>query len=150
MIKLTTARLIIQVLSVEDDQFIFDLLNSPGWLQHIGDRKITDLEAAQAYIHKQIQLNTSPGFGMHKFMLRSTREPAGLCGFLQRDYLDHPDIGFAILPGFMRNGYTREASEAMIQKAETDFGFRRMGGSQLKPTMHLKPFCGHWVLILME
>jgi len=40
-----------------------------------------------------------------------------MCGLLQRDALAHPDIGFAYLPDFRRQGYAFEAANAMLAHA---------------------------------
>jgi RimJ/RimL family protein N-acetyltransferase len=35
---LETERLILRELDIQDAQFMFQLLNSPGWIKYIGDR----------------------------------------------------------------------------------------------------------------
>lgn len=40
---------------------------------------------------------------------------AGVITFIQRDYLDNPDIGFAFLPQYSGNGYAYEAASAVIK-----------------------------------
>jgi RimJ/RimL family protein N-acetyltransferase len=37
-----------------------------------------------------------------------------MCGLLKRDYLDHPDIGYAFLPEFMGYGYAFEIASATL------------------------------------
>ena len=39
----------------------------------------------------------------------------GIITFIQRDYLDHPDIGFAFLPAFSNQGYAYEATKAVLK-----------------------------------
>ncbi|WP_235295631.1 GNAT family N-acetyltransferase [Portibacter marinus] len=115
MIKYETDRLILREASMEDDAFIFDLLNNPTWIEFIGDRQIHSLGDAQMYIQNQLvrsyQIN---GFGMYIMEQKSSETPIGLCGFLKREQLDHVDIGFAILPKFAGNGYTFEAAEKIM------------------------------------
>ena len=45
------------------------------------------------------------------------KKPIGICGLLKRDKLDSPDIGFAILPNFRKQGYAVEASRAILNDA---------------------------------
>ncbi|HKJ49022.1 MAG TPA: hypothetical protein VJ973_08030, partial [Christiangramia sp.] len=45
-----TQRLIIRPTSIEDKDFIFELLNSPKWLRFIGDRNIKSSTDAENYI----------------------------------------------------------------------------------------------------
>jgi [ribosomal protein S5]-alanine N-acetyltransferase len=48
MIK--TSRLTLSRLTLSDWSFIIDLLNTPGWLQYIGDRNVRTTEQAEAYL----------------------------------------------------------------------------------------------------
>jgi len=115
---LSTTRLQLQEITFEDAPFIIELLNSPGWLQHIGDREVHTVVQANAYIQRSyIHFYKKYGFGMYKMVLTNTGQPIGMCGLVKRDYLDHHDIGFAILPAYQRQGYTFEAGEAVMQWA---------------------------------
>jgi len=64
------------------------------------------------------------GFGLYKVILKQDNSPIGLCGFLQRDFLDHPDIGYAILPKHEGKGYTSEAAKAMLEYGRSTLGFK--------------------------
>jgi len=37
-----------------------------------------------------------------------------MCGLLKREYLDHPDLGYAILPAYEGLGYTSEITKATL------------------------------------
>ena len=41
----------------------------------------------------------------------------GMCGIIRRDYLEHPDIGFAFLPQYMGKGYAFEIAYATLRHA---------------------------------
>ncbi|WP_317134301.1 GNAT family N-acetyltransferase [Flavobacterium agricola] len=45
-----TDRLFIRPTLVEDAEFILELLNSPKWIQHIGDRNVKTITEAENYI----------------------------------------------------------------------------------------------------
>ena len=47
-----TERLQLREYTLADAPFIFKLMNSPGWLQYIGDRKIASVRDAENYIAK--------------------------------------------------------------------------------------------------
>ena len=49
-----TDRLLIRPLSIVDDDFILELVNSEGWLRFIGDREVGSIEDARAYIQKYL------------------------------------------------------------------------------------------------
>src|SRR5690349_16881544 len=108
-----TERLILREFTIEDDQFILELLNSPGWLRFIGDRGVRNLNDASNYLQSRIigsyELN---GFGLWMMVVKETNTAVGLCGLIKRDGLDDVDIGFALLPGFEGNGYAWEAASA--------------------------------------
>jgi RimJ/RimL family protein N-acetyltransferase len=115
----STARLDIKLIDTNDAAFYLALLNTPNWLKFIGDRKIYSLKDAENYIQKSV-LNSykTHGFGFYKLLLKGTEQTIGACGFVKRDYLPHPDIGYAILPDFEGKGYTFEAAEALMKYGE--------------------------------
>ena len=107
MQTIKTVRLYIQEVTLDDHAFILELVNSPTWLKFIGDKNVTTKETALNYIqHSLIESYQKNGFGLYKMVLTAQNIPIGICGFVQRDYLEHPDIGFAILPQFEGIGYT--------------------------------------------
>ncbi|WKE67462.1 GNAT family N-acetyltransferase [Gallaecimonas kandeliae] len=90
------------------------MLNQPAWIRFIGDRGIRDLKGAEAYIQDGPRTSYQQhGFGLYLISLHDGT-PLGLCGFLQRDYLDHPDIGFALHSDHWGQGYALEAAQAVM------------------------------------
>jgi RimJ/RimL family protein N-acetyltransferase len=108
-----TSRLSLSALSLADSAFILELLNSPGWLAFIGDRQIINLRDAETYIHKIIQ-HTNTSYWVVR--LKNQETPLGIVTLIQRDYLEHPDIGFAFLPEHTKHGYAYEATGAVLQE----------------------------------
>ncbi len=122
MYSIKTARLIIRPLNTEDDGFILRLLNTPGWLEFIGDRQIHNVTDAQKYIAEKIHKNYEEyGIGLQLVFLESVQKPIGICGLIKRDGLDDLDIGFAFLPEYFGSGYAFEAA-----KASLDYGFNEL------------------------
>lgn len=107
-----TARLSLAPLSVADFPFIKELVNTPGWLQFIGNRNVNCEEDAIAYIHKILD-NQNVTYWVAR--LNESLMPIGVVTLIQRDYLEHPDIGFAFLPAHSGTGYAHEATETVIQ-----------------------------------
>jgi len=115
MTILQTDRLVVEEATLEDSSFIFELLNSPTWLEFIGDRGIKTTEEAKIYVQKSlIDSYEKNCFGLYKISLKDNSIPIGLCGFIQRDYLESVDIGYALLPTYEGNGYAFEAARAII------------------------------------
>ena len=50
-----TERLIIQPLTLNDDSFILELVNTEGWIKFIGNRNVTSTPEAGAYIQKILE-----------------------------------------------------------------------------------------------
>lgn len=113
-----TERLILQEFVTDDAPFLLELLNTPEWLKYIGDRGVRNLEQAREYAkNRLIHSYARVGYGLFVTRLKDTLQPIGMCGVLKRDALEDPDLGFAFLPAFGKNGYAFEAAHATVQFA---------------------------------
>ncbi|PWL39195.1 RimJ/RimL family protein N-acetyltransferase [Flagellimonas aquimarina] len=116
-----TERLIICEAQIEDSKFFKKLLNSPNWIEFIGDRGVrTDKQAVKYIKSSLIDSYNENGYGLYKMCLKKSSTPIGICGFVKRDYLDNPDIGFAILPEHEGKGYTTEACMATMTYGKSE------------------------------
>lgn len=128
MILQTTNTTVRQVIP-EDAPFILRLLNEPCWIRFIGDKNIHDADAARAYINDRILASYSRhGFGMYLAREKSTGSPIGLIGFVKRDTLDAPDIGYAVCEAHQRKGYAVEVGRALIEHGWETLGFETLYG----------------------
>jgi [ribosomal protein S5]-alanine N-acetyltransferase len=95
------------------------LLNEPSWLENIGDRGVRSQADAESYIIKNIwsQYETH-GYGMYVLETPPLPTPIGLCGLVKREFLESPDLGFALLPEWVGKAYAAEAARAVIAHAE--------------------------------
>jgi RimJ/RimL family protein N-acetyltransferase len=111
---LETERLTLREFELSDAKFIVELVNSPNWLEFIGDRNIRTEAAAADYLESSpIKSYKELGFGLSMVQLKDGT-PIGMCGILKRNFLDHPDIGFAFLPQFEEQGYAFEIATATM------------------------------------
>tara|TARA_R110002167_G_scaffold27871_10_gene94578 strand:- start:615 stop:1121 length:507 start_codon:yes stop_codon:yes gene_type:complete len=123
MIVIQTRRLFIELASTKDAPFFWQLMNSNNWLEFIGDRGIRSKKEAGEYIRKSLmQSYDQNGYGLYKMTLKENNVPIGICGFIKRQYLDHPDIGFALLPDYEGFGYMREAAAASLAYGSDTLG----------------------------
>lgn len=99
-----------------DAEFIIELVNSEGWLKFIGNRNISNTIDAKKYIQKILD-NTKIFYNV--FELKESQKAIGIVTFLEREGERFPDIGFALLPEFEKNGYTIEASKAYLKEIDT-------------------------------
>lgn len=113
--NIQTNRLLITPLTERDSDFIFEILNTEGWIKYIGERNIKSIGDAALYIHKII---SNPNYTYLVFKLKENKKPIGLVTLIKRPYLAHCDIGFAILPKYEKMGYAYEASLKYIDVLE--------------------------------
>ena len=115
---LETERLRLRKFNTGDAGFIVELLNSPGWLKFIGDRHVRTEEQAVTYLQNgPMKSYEQNGFGLSLVERKEDGTPIGMCGIIRRDQLEHPDIGFALLPEFAGQGYAREIAGATLTYA---------------------------------
>lgn len=116
-----TERLMLDRFTLAHSPFVLALVNSPGWLQNIGDRGVTDLAGAERYIKEgPMTAYAQYGFGFSVISLKPDRIPIGGCGLIRRAGLEHPDIGFALLPAYMGKGYAYEIAAATLTYAKQE------------------------------
>jgi len=124
---LETERLVLREFVPEDSLFIVELLNSPGWLEFIGDRNIRTEEKAREYLESgPMNSYRANGFGLWLVETKTDHVKIGMCGIIRRDHLEFPDIGFAFLPGFMGKGYAYEIAKATLRHATENLGIKRI------------------------
>ena len=124
---LETARLALRPIVDDDAPFILRLLTDPSFLRFIGDRGVTDLDSAAAYIQSGPRRSyETHGFGLWLTERRDDRSPIGICGLLKRPTLDDVDLGYALLPDFWNQGYALEAVRGTLTYAKATLGLRRV------------------------
>ena len=126
-LSIETSRLKLRWLETHDAAFIFDLVNDPMWLRHIGDKNVSDLDDARHYLETgPLAMYQSLGFGLNLVSLIEDNSPIGICGLLKRESLDDVDLGFALLPAYRGRGYAREAAAAVLEH-----GFRELKANRV-------------------
>jgi [ribosomal protein S5]-alanine N-acetyltransferase len=125
--SLESSRLRIRPLAETDAAFILKLVNERGFLQNIGDKGVRTLDDAREYIRSGAMASYERyGFGLSAVELKPSMDPIGMCGLLQRDSLDAPDLGYALLEQHWAKGYTFEAATLVLKDAQTRLGLKRI------------------------
>lgn len=120
-------RLRLRLLDIDDAAFILVLVNDPSWLRNIGDRGVRTLDDARDYLRKgPIDMYARHGFGLYAIELKSGGGPLGICGLIRRPTLPDVDIGYALLPQFVGQGYALEAAQATVALGRERFGLSRL------------------------
>lgn len=118
MVILETERLRLRELRKEDATFIINLLNTPGWLEFIGERNVKTEEQAITYMENgPVKSYRENGYGLWVVEKKNDLLPIGICGIINRPLLDNPDIGFAFFPDQMGMGYAYEIAKATLDFA---------------------------------
>lgn len=118
-----TARLRLRELQEGDAEFALELLNDADFLAHIGDKGVRTREDARAYLcNGPLASYAAHGFGLWGVEPREGGALLGMCGLLQREWLDAPDLGYAFLPAARGRGIAREAAEATLALARSGLG----------------------------
>ncbi len=125
--SIETERLLLKLVSVDDTAFIYELYNSPRFIEFIGDRNIRNKDDARNYIINRFlpQIEKS-GYGNYIIVRKDDGQKIGSVGIFERDGLDVNDIGFSFLPEFEGKGYGFEAASALIKVALKAFGLKKL------------------------
>ncbi len=115
---LETERLVLRKVSIDDAEFVLELLNQPSFIRYIGDRGVRNLADAGKYILDRLVASYEQnGFGLYLVELKPDGTPIGISGLVKRDTLPDADIGFAFLPEYWSKGYAVESAAAVMKYA---------------------------------
>jgi len=124
---LETERLRLRKFTLDDTDFIIRLLNSPGWLEFIGDRNVKTKKEAEAYLingpMKSYEVN---GYGLCMVEIKDHNTPIGMCGIINRANMEGQDIGFAFLTEYIGLGYGYEIASATLDYAMNELKLPRV------------------------
>lgn len=127
-----TERLILRPMNVEDAEFIFELYNSPKFIEYIGDRHIRSVSDAENYIKNRFLPQFEKlGYGNYLMMTKEGNKIGGV-GIFERDGLDVVDIGFSLLEEFEGKGYAYEAALKIKSVGMNDFGLQKISAITTK------------------
>ncbi len=102
-------------MTLAEAPFVLELLNTETWIQHIGERNIHTIAAAEQYIQdKMLNHYQIHGFGNYLISLLPAGAKIGCVSLYRREGFPDVDIGFAMLPAYMGNGYAYEAAAAIM------------------------------------
>ncbi|MEO7166756.1 MAG: GNAT family N-acetyltransferase [Spartobacteria bacterium] len=126
---LESERLILRQLTVDDADFMLELMNEPGFIEFVADRGLRTPADAAGYITEKILPSYARfGFGFYRVELKEAGTPIGICGLVKRETLPEVDVGFALLARFCGMGYAFEAATAVLQHARSVLGLTGIVG----------------------
>jgi len=127
--RLTTPRLRLRALELGDAPWVLALLTDAAFIEHIGDKGVRDLAGAERYLRDgPLAMYTAHGLGLMAVERNADGTPVGMCGLLQRPELEHPDLGYALLPSARGEGLALEACRAVMAWGQERFAPARVLG----------------------
>ena len=122
-----TERLILKPTEISDDAVILGVLNSPKFLEFVGDRNVRTLNDARQYIVGKIRPQIDKlGYGSFTLIRKEDQLKIGVCGLYDRPGVNGIDLGFGLLPQFEGLGFGSEAAARVLKLAFNDFGLREV------------------------
>lgn len=98
-----------------DCAFFFQLMNQADYHHFIGDRGIRSPSDAKTYVRDRLAPTfLKRGFGLWIVELADHGGPIGICGLVDRDDFDAPDIGYAVLSEHQGRGFALEGAQAVL------------------------------------
>lgn len=120
-VVIETSRLKLGAITEDDADIMLAIWNDPAFIRNVSDRGIRTIEEARDAVRNGAQkLFDDYGYGPYWMQLKSDGTRIGICGLFKRDNLDDPDIGFAVLPDWVGQGYAGEAAEAVVAYARDE------------------------------
>lgn len=111
-------RLLIRPTLEKDAELIYQLMNTPKFIQFVGDRGIGSIAAAKKYIQtKMFPQLQAHGYSSYSLITKADGEKIGTCGLYNREGVDGIDIGFGLLPQFEGLGYGYESAHRLLRAA---------------------------------
>ncbi|MGD1463472.1 GNAT family N-acetyltransferase [Vibrio harveyi] len=127
MKTLTTKRLTLRLVSVEDAPFILELYNQPDFYRFVGDKQIRTLEEAKCYIQdNMLRMQELKGVSLLVVETNHDKQPVGICGLVKRDTLTAFDIGYGYLPSAYGKGYAKEAASVVVDFAREEMNIENL------------------------
>ena len=122
-----TQRLHLRLLNNSDAITILALLNQASFIKNIGDKSVRNEHDAIAYINNgPLTMQQQLGFSLYCCVKKSDDQAIGIAGLIKRDGIEQPEIGFAFLDEYCRQGYGFEASEAVINYAHNQLSINHL------------------------
>ncbi|PWJ42606.1 GNAT family N-acetyltransferase [Sediminitomix flava] len=128
-----TERLFLRPANEEDATFYLELMNSPKYIEFIGDRNVRSVSDAIDYIREKIYPQYERlGYSAYTVIRKSDGKKIGTCGLYDRIGIEGIDIGFGFLPQFEKQGYAFEAASKLKEVAFEAFGITTISGITTK------------------
>ncbi len=113
-------------LTLSDAAWLVSVLDNPEFHRFVADRGVRNPADAVRYLEAgPLASYRSHGFGLWA-VRTADAVPVGIAGLVRREGLDHPDLGYAILPDCRGRGYATSAARLALARAHGPLGLTRV------------------------
>lgn len=123
MMHLSTERLTLRPIRIDDEDVVFDLWTSDTVRRFLFDDRCVSLEETRSFIEASIASFEQSGYGLWLVFLRGTELLAGFAGFLWSTP-GAPNLIYGLRAELCGNGYATEAATAVLRYASETLGLR--------------------------
>jgi RimJ/RimL family protein N-acetyltransferase len=117
-----TDRLVLTPMALDDAAFVYELVNTKEWIENIGQRNVQSVKEAAIYIQeKMINHYNIHGYGNFLMSRKTDGTKIGCISLYNREDVDGVDIGFAMLPDYMNQGFAYEGANKIKSIAKDVF-----------------------------
>ena len=128
---LTTPRLVMRPLTLEDLQPLFDILQEPNIFQYFPRTENPSMDRVEKIIKFQIKQYEQFSYGTWAVELRHEPQLIGWCGLNYLPETDEEEVAYLLSHAYHGKGYATEA--AIISLA---YGFQQIGLNRIICLMH--------------
>ncbi len=146
----TTDRCLVREMAMEDLEDLAGLYRSMG-LGFFADEpedpkqrsvegagQEADAEKLRAYIEK---IYGFYGFGLWAILDRTDGRFVGCAGFSLREGFPEPELGYAVMPEYQRQGYAYEVCSALLRYGKEELGFTKVQALIQKENLASRKLC---------
>jgi RimJ/RimL family protein N-acetyltransferase len=115
LIRIVVKNIALCELTESDADFILKLVTQPSFKANIGDKGVIDLETALTHLkEKYIAPYKEFGYGLWGIRDNDLKCYVGVCGLVSRPDFEIPDLGYALLDEYTKQGYVDAAAKKSI------------------------------------
>jgi ribosomal-protein-alanine N-acetyltransferase len=123
-----THRLRLRAFRPQDEDALFNLLQTPGILQYFPSPQAPKRESVRRFIQNQIDSWAHNGYGWWAVEPRNSKLLLGWCGLQYLPETDETEIGFLLSRDVWGRGYATETARISLRFGFTNFDFPEIIG----------------------
>jgi len=136
-----TQRLLVRQITTDDLEAMYLVYSDPIAMQYVENGNPITRDECQKWVGVTLSNYTSRGYGMSAVTLKTDNSIIGFCGLVHPSGQSTPEIKYALLQAFWKQGYATETVSAMLK-----YGIEVHGLSRIIATIHSRNTASERVL----